>query len=186
MTFISGFLALCTTAGGGAATEVSGSGYARQAVSFSNPASGVSKLAQPFTFGDPAINGPLAGHALYDAPTDGNLLLVMPFPASQPIPFAGPVDAGDVGSITLVLTALATFPSAEAFSGTFGAAAVLGAVYDAAGVIGTFNSSNGFDSSVTLLPQPGGQQLAVHAGQLTAGVALTIASGRLRATAVSP
>ncbi len=113
--FIDGFLALCSTVGTGTCTEPTVAGYARQPISFGPSIKGVAVTAVPFTFG-PAVtsSGTFAGRAIFDAPTAGNLLLVLPFPSARP-PSARLSDAGDVGAIRLLFDALATYPNGDAF-----------------------------------------------------------------------
>jgi len=72
------YVALFTTAtgDGGTGTEVSGGGYARQAVTFGEPTDGVGDNTGAITFG-PATEawGTVTHCALYDAETGGNMLM---------------------------------------------------------------------------------------------------------------
>lgn len=62
-----------TSAGGG--TEVSGGGYVRQAVSFPAPTAGATSNTLPINFPTPSADwGDIAGAALFDASTGGNML----------------------------------------------------------------------------------------------------------------
>ncbi len=134
MTFISGFMGLLSAIGpvGSATTEATGVGYARQPARFSVPRNGVSKLAAPFTFGFAAV-GQTVGRGLWSQPAGGTLLLVLPYgTGARRQPGGGPIDARDVGDITLFLPAMAAFPDGFAFTGTLTAGtATIGTVYDA-------------------------------------------------------
>lgn len=171
MAFINGFLALCSAVGTGTATEMTAPGYARQPISFASPKKGVSVSSRPYSFGTPGLGAAMAGRAIYDAPTGGNLIAVMPFASPRPVPQGGPTDAGDAGWLTLVFTALAAYPDGDAYSGTVAAGAVIGICYDEAAVI-----------SRNAVASPSGYQLQVNSAPLSAGVGLTITRGTLRAT----
>ena len=72
------YLALFTVAPGvgGGGTEVSGGSYARQAVTFSAPASGATSNSGAITFPTATANwGTVVAWGLFDAATSGNLLL---------------------------------------------------------------------------------------------------------------
>jgi len=166
--FVDGYLALCSAVGAGAATEITAPGYARQPISFSTPRNGISVNAEPWSFGY-SLPGPYAGRALYDAPTGGNLLLVLPFAEPRPQPQGGPCDAGDVGSIRVSFAALAGFQNGAAFKGTVAAGALAGTCWDDADVIGP-------------VVQGGGYAVQQRTSPLSAGVALTINRGILEAS----
>jgi len=183
--FISGFLALCSATGTGTCTEFPSGGYARQPIAFGTPKGGLTVNSTPFSFGYPGLPEQVAGRAIYDASTGGNLLLVLPFAAPRPLPGGGPVDAGDVGYIRLLFSAMAAFPDADAFTGTLAAGAISGQCYDSGDIVGTFSTAPNAASGVTLYPI-GGQQLAVRASSLSTGVALTINRGTLQATSSVP
>ena len=126
--FIDGFLAQCSTVGPGTCTEIVSAAYARQSVGFATPTSGRSVNATPFTFGSNGVPS-IAGHAVYDAPTGGNLLLVLPL--ASPAAFGnGVVDAGDVGTLAVIYTGLSGVGDGSAFVGDFAAASVLGTSID--------------------------------------------------------
>jgi hypothetical protein len=177
MNFVSGFLALCSVVGPGTATEIAGSGYARQAISFSNAVNGVSVSSRGYDFGNVGVESNVVGRAIFDAPLGGNLLAVLPHAAPRP-PQGGSIDRGEAGYLTLIVTALAAYPDGGAFSGNFAAGATLGVAYDGDEVIGWASTMPNPASGVTILPR-GGQFLRVRASILTGGVALAVASGVL-------
>lgn len=115
--FLDGYLGRCTATGTGTCTEMSGSGYARQPISFSSPTnSGAITNSIPYTFGSGGT-GNIAGVAVYDAATGGNLLLVIPFsPTNQQVAGTTPaVATRDIGTLKVSLPALATGnPSSQA------------------------------------------------------------------------
>lgn len=170
--FIDGFLALCPTVGVGACTEPTATNYYRQPISFARSINGVSVSSIPFNFGQAVSSaGPFAGRAVFDAPAGGNLLLVLPFPAPRTLGGRIP-DAGDVGTIRLLFDALAAYPNGDAYSGSFAASAAVGQTYDelALRVPWTIQVDGGhYVPNANLTP-------------ITAGVALTITRGILRAT----
>jgi len=170
--FIDGFLALCPTIGPGVCTEPTAAGYLRQPISFARSVNGVSVSSIPFSFGTAISSvGPFAGRAIFDAPTAGNLLMVLPFPTPR-APGGRIPDSGDVAAIRLLFDALAAYPNGDAFSGTFAAGATIGQTYDelALRVPSTIQVDGGhYVLNANLMP-------------ITAGVALTIQRGSLRAT----
>ena len=125
--FIDGYLAECSAVAAGSCTEFATAGYARQPVFFNATAKGATSIATPYTFGG-GFSGTVVGRAIYDAPTGGNLLLVMPL--ATPLVTSQPGDAADVGSIKLNFTVLANYQYGEAYSGAAAAAAVLGTTGD--------------------------------------------------------
>lgn len=141
---LSGFLAQCTAVGTGTCTEQTGTAYARQPISFSNLASGVASQAIPYTYAQ-GVTGNIAGHAVYDALTGGNLLIVIPYAATTAIPSIG--DRGDVGSLKITVPAAAGFP-AEGLNATYQAAATLGTTPDGStvstGIALQFQHGNAF------------------------------------------
>lgn len=175
MNFISGFLGLCTVVGAGTASEVSASGYARQPIAFAMPVSGVSVNVRPWDFGLVNESPPIVGRAVYDAPTGGNLLLVLPHAAAR-APSGGSTDRGDGGDITLNITAFASYPDGGAFNGNFAAGASLGICYDKAEIVGWASTQPNAVSGVTVLSR-GGLYLQVQASTLTTGAGLTITRG---------
>ena len=170
--FIDGFLALCSTVGTGVCTEPTVAGYSRQPISFSASIKGVAVSSVPFTFRPTTTaSGSFAGRAIYDAPTGGNLLLVLPFPSAR-TPSGRATDAGDVGYVRLLFDALATYPTGDAFSGTFALGATVGQWYD------------DLSLNVPWMVQVSGGRYVPSANTMpiTAGVALTITRGVLRAS----
>lgn len=129
-TMLSGFLAQCTAVGTGACTEQTATGYARQPITFGNVANGISNSAVPYTYAQ-AVTGSLAGHAVYDALTGGNLLAVLPYVTSYTIPSIG--DRGDVGALRINVPAAAGMP-AEALNATYQTGATLGTTSDGSAV----------------------------------------------------
>ena len=176
--FIDGYLALCSTVGAGTATELAVPGYARQPIAFGEPEDGVCFSTVPYTFGQAVRwmnNGQQlfpapVGRAIYDAPTGGRLLLVLPFP--QPFaPGRLPWDAGDPGHLRLFFTALQQTHRGAAYTGQIPAGAMAGLCND------------GYDV-VTLhdIGQVQGQERPlINTGTMTAGVGLTMTRGVLAA-----
>jgi hypothetical protein len=109
-SFISGFLAQCTAIGNGTCTEQTATGYARQPISFSRIVNAVSNSASvasvnqstPYYFPQ-SVSGQIAGHAIYDALTGGNLVATIPYAVAVSLPSQG--DRGDVGSLTFTVPA---------------------------------------------------------------------------------
>ncbi|MBV9859878.1 MAG: hypothetical protein JO038_07240 [Alphaproteobacteria bacterium] len=185
MSFISGFLGLCSAVALGTATEVMTPGYSRQPISFDAPrltgldeglpagSMVVSRNSRAWSFGALGA-GPLAGRAIYDAPTGGQLLLVLPYGSGpRPAPMNGPVDSGQPGDISLIFSGVQPLgDAAEAWSGTYPAGAVIGTCFDTNDIAGR--------SVVT-----GGRYgLVFSAGAMSVGSVpqIFIAGGRLMAT----
>lgn len=201
--FISGFLGLLTAASQGAGTEYGGTGYYRQPISFCRPKNGVCHSAVPYNFGmTPSV--PIVGRGIWDAPTGGNLLLVMPFPAgivsnagtpAPGVPFSVqrmPVDRGDVGHLRLAFAALTAYPDGDAYNSTFAAGSILGATSDGndgpwgsgivSGASGTVGG--GIVPSGTVQqdnPQPGVLPV-INLAVLSTASGITIARGILQAS----
>lgn len=114
-----GYLGECSAVTATTCTEPTAAGYARQPIIFNTPTFGKSVNSIPFSYASVTI-GTIAGRALYDAPTGGNLLVVMPLASPLAVPSQG--DRGDVGSLSLTVTALV-----GAFNGSFSQAAVASA-----------------------------------------------------------
>ena len=179
MAFVDGFLGLATAISGGSVTEASGAGYQRQQIAFSIPKAGMSGSSKPYTFG-PAfgsgVSGQLVGRAVYDSPSGGNLLLIMPFPSTRPLPASGPLDMGDDGFLSLTFTAMQSFPDGSAYSGSWTAGSAIGTCYDRAGVLGPSG-----------MVQGGGYVPAsIASTTLTCGANLVIVRGVLQATSTFP
>ena len=173
--FIDGYLALCGTVGTGTATEVTGvPGYVRQPISFGEPTNGVTVNANAYSFGmgtrwtnnGIALYPTPAGRAIFDAPSGGNLLLVLPFASTSG---RLPWDMGDAAHIQLQLSALAGFPRGASFTGRIAAGAAAG------------GCSDRFD-----IVNPGNISQYVNTAVMTAGVALSIKRGILQAAAMVP
>jgi hypothetical protein len=157
--FIDGYLALATAVSAGAATEFSGGGYARQ----------------PIAFG-----------AVYDAPTGGNLLLVLPYPtpiASGRLPW----DAGEAGHLRLFFTALGSIHRGASYTGRITSGAMAGLCSDAYDVVnpvdvsGRTSGAGPFNDPLMGNPRP-----LINTATMTAGVALSVARGVLQAAAEVP
>jgi hypothetical protein len=169
--FINGFLALGTSPSAGAFTEASNSGgttgYARQQIAFGKAVNGVCRNAIPWTFGQSPRS--FTCRAIFDAPTGGNLLMVMPFPT----PLAAgrlPWDFGDVGGLRLVFSALATYPDGDAFTGNLAAATAIGTCNDSYDVVNQVGN---------VVPTSGTYAPVINTAVLYSGVALTITRGVL-------
>jgi hypothetical protein len=121
--FVDGYIALCGAVGTGTCTELSASGYARQPVYFTAPVKGVSPLGNPVSF---QIAATIAGRAIYDAPTGGNLIMVMPVAAT----ITSPGVNYDVGAIKLTFTALAPYQFGETYIGKVAATTAMGTTSD--------------------------------------------------------
>ncbi len=131
--FISGFLAQCTAVATGSCTEQTASGYARQPIVFSAISNATNSTttasvsqAMPYSFAQ-TVGGSIAGHAIYDAPTGGNLLAVLPYAASTTIPSIG--DRGDVGSLGFTVPTAVGYPAAG-LNTIYQAGATIGATPD--------------------------------------------------------
>lgn len=122
---ITGFLADCTAVTTTTCTEFSGTGYGRQPIRLSDPVFGVTVNRGAFSFGN-AVTGPIAGRAIYDAATGGNLVLILPFAAAQTVT----IDQGDVGAISLTVTGLTTLQNAANFSAPYAAGGTVGTMAD--------------------------------------------------------
>ena len=166
--FIDAFLGLCSAVSPGVCTEFAMPGYSRQPISFAKPVGGFSRNAVPWTFGS-GYSAAMAGRAIYDAPTGGNLLLVLPHYTPRPAPMAGSLDNGDVGDITLIFTAMAQYPDGNAFTGLLAAGSTAGWTFDAAEIIGTYSGANGAPAGASVIPLPGPQFRFVWSSPLTVG-----------------
>ena len=167
--FINGFLAVGVPTGLGAFTEFSGPGYARQPISFGEAVDGVSYNSCAYTF-CMTVRG-FSGRAIYDAPSGGNLLLVMPFPT----PFAQgrlPWDAADAGTIRLVFTALQPYHQGAAYSGSFPPATVIGSANDNYDIVNAIGPT-----PLAGLPIP-----TINTAPLSTGVGVTLTRGILAKT----
>ena len=171
--FIDAYLALISAAGPGSCVEVTTPGYARQAIAFSVPTDGVSMSSIPYGFG--MLRTGAIGRAIYDAPTGGNLLLVLPFPT--PLSTWRPLwDGGDVGVIRLVFTVMAGIHRGAAYTGRLAAGTEMGTCSDLYDIGGPTDVSQGL----------GNPRLAIATATMTAGVALSIARGTLTAASNVP
>ncbi len=173
--FIDAYLALVTAAGAGTATEVTLPGYNRQPISFGQPVNGICFSATAFSFGQAFMPNGVVGRAIYDAPTGGNLLLVLPFP----IPLAGtrlPRDSGDQNFLRLAFSALTGVMTGAAYTGRIAADAAAGLTSDRCDIV-TMNDLSQSMSS----PRP-----LINTATMTAGVTLSINRGVLQAASLVP
>ena len=106
---------------------MTGSSYGRQPIAFADArgSTGVVVNRVPYSFGN-GTGGSVAGHAVYDAPTGGNLLLVIPLASTFSPP---PADQGDVGALSITVTNLAVAVPAT-YSGTYAAGGTVGTTPD--------------------------------------------------------
>jgi hypothetical protein len=121
-TMFDGYLADCSAITATSCTELSSAGYARQPISFGDAVKGVSRNTVPYSFGSTG-SGSIVGRALFDAPTGGNLVAVIPLATAITAP---PVDQADSGTITLNVAALAAYQVGRSYSGTIAAGATIG------------------------------------------------------------
>ena len=89
-----------------------------------------------YSFGN-GTGGSVAGHEVYDAPSGGNLLLVIPLASTFSPP---PPDQGDVGALSITVTNLAVAVPATR-SGTYAAGATVRSV---GGLSGVFDQKRAF------------------------------------------
>jgi hypothetical protein len=169
VAFINGYLALCSAVGLGFVTEASARGYTRQPIAFPVPEYGVSMNSKPWNFAFPKV-GTIAGRAVYDAPSGGNLLLVLPFAEPRTTPADGPTDAGNVGDITLIFGGLGGLPDGAAFNLSFDSGAVVGSVYDLTDTVsvGAQVSGGGYEPVTNSSPMSAGVELVLNRGVLAA------------------
>ena len=184
--FIDGYLALATAVSPGAITEFLGGSYARQPIAFGDAVDGVAFSAVPYTFGQAVRLGTVAGRALYDAPTGGNLLLVLPLPtptASGRLPW----DAGEAGHLRLFFTALGSIHRGGSYTGRVAAGAMAGLCSDAYDVVnpsdlsGRTPGAGPFNDPLMSTPRP-----LINTATMTAGVALSVDRGVLQAAVSVP
>ncbi len=135
---IDGWLGQCAAVTALTCTEPTAPGYARQPVSFATLGKGLTVNATPFTFGQAPLPV-VAGRAIFDAPTGGHVLVVLPLAAPYTVPANG--DQADVGGLRFTFAALATYTAAEAFTGSFASGAVLGATPDGSTVTAGTNET---------------------------------------------
>ncbi len=184
--FIDGYLALATAVGPGTATECALPGYARQPIAFSDPVDGIAFNANPFTFGM-ALRAGAVGRAIYDAPTGGNLLLVLPFPT--PIATGRlPWDSGEAGFLRLFFTALQQVHRGASYTGRIAAGAMAGLCSDSADVVSPSDTSGRTPGLAPGAYDPlmGNPRPLINTATMTAGVALSLNRGVLEAAALVP
>ena len=179
MSFVDGFLSLCSAAGSGAVTEM---GLSRQPISFAltearHPltlAAGIARSTRPVQFPAAGITGPAAGFGLFDSPTGGDLLLALPLYAPRPPSGGGWAYQADVGDLWLSIAALASNPLPESFSGTFAAGATLGSFFDTPEIVGPQSIVSGgsyIAAGLQAMPATSGVALAIFRGTLAAASA---------------
>ena len=123
-----GWLADCTAVTATTCTELTATGYARQPVVFNVPAFGKSVNTAPYSFAQ-TVTGTIAGRALYDAATGGNLDVVMPLATPLAI-VSPPGDRGDVAALSLTVTALAGAPNGSFSQAAVASGAAVGTTQD--------------------------------------------------------
>lgn len=154
-------------------TELTAPGYSRQPIQFNNAVAGVCFSANAYSFGS-TVRGAV-GRAIYDAPSGGNLLLVMPF-AMPTAPARLPWDSGAQGHLRLFLTALQPYLSGRAYTGRLSAGAVIGAASDLHDLV----------NAADLSQDPANPPPLINLAPLSAGVALSINRGVLQAASMVP
>jgi hypothetical protein len=112
--FIDAWVGLVTAVNGATFTEFARSDYGRQPISFGKAAYGVAKNSTPYQFtrGLP----PMAGLALFNAPTGGTCLFTYAFPAI--VAYGSLGEGGDAGTLCFTFTDLLNDPTGGV--GTFG------------------------------------------------------------------
>lgn len=132
---IDGWLGQCSATAAAACTEPTSASYARQPISFASPIKGVTISSTPYQFSQAGL-GTVAGRAIFDAPTGGHLLVVLPLATSYAVPSQG--DYGDVGALRFTWSAMTGIANGDAFSSSFLAGATVGATPDGSAVtVGT-------------------------------------------------
>ncbi len=172
--FISGYLGLVSAIGTGTVTELTTAGYARQPIQFSIPKAGVCVNSVPYNFGRSVRPG--VGRAIWDAPSGGNLLLLLPL--TSPAPAARPNwDQQDVGGLRLVFTALTSYLDGTSFNA---------ALASPSQICGTCNDSFDIISRGAVVnPQNGFYVDQINTAQMTAGAYLQAYGGVLSVTPAS-
>ena len=135
---IDGWLAQCSAVAAAACTEPTASTYARQPISFASPVKGLTVNATTYQFSQANL-GTVAGRAIFDAPTGGHLLLVLPLAAGYAVPIQG--DYGDVGALRFTWTSMTAIANGDAFSASFLAGSTVGATPDGSSVTAGTNES---------------------------------------------
>ena len=164
---LDGYAALCSAVAAGSCTEFTAAGYARQPVSFADAVMGVSSNATPLSFG-PGGTGTVAGRAVYDAASGGNLVAVIPL-ATPLVQTAQ--NLADAGSVRLTMAALAALQNGRLYSGTAAPGSVLGATLDGSAV--TAGVKDVFRSGVLTAAVPSFDASAVGPLTQVSGFALT-------------
>ncbi len=165
--FVAGFLALGQPTGPGQFAELALPGYARQPIAFGDVVDGNCYNVNAYSFGQ-TVRG-YSGRAIYDSPSGGALLLVLPFPTPL-APGRLPWEAMDASTLRLTFTAMQPYHNGLAYTGTILAGAVAGTCNDAADIQNTAQSIAGNPSPI------------INTAQMTAGVGLTITRGTLAKT----
>jgi hypothetical protein len=120
--FIDGYIAECTAVTTTSCTEPSYTNYGRQPVYFNTPANnGYLASALRFQFASPSAGLTFTGRAIFDAPTGGRLLMVIPATFTPPYPG----DVGETGSVSFTLSN-STGLLGDAISATYATGATLG------------------------------------------------------------
>lgn len=124
-----GYVADCTAVTSTSCTEITTTGYNRQAVTMNGIAGGVVVNGNYFTFSQAGTGGAtIAGRAIYDAVTGGNLLAVIPVATALVLPTYG--DRVDVGGLKFTLTGYSAVLNADAITANWAAGASIGTTAD--------------------------------------------------------
>jgi len=128
-----GYLAECTAVTTTSCTEITTTGYARQPISFNGLYGGVVSNATYFSFSQAGTGGAtIAGRAIYDAATGGNLVAVIPVASALTLPVIG--DRGDTGTIKFTLTGYSTIVNVDAVNTNWLAGTAIGTTPDGSSV----------------------------------------------------
>ena len=128
-----GWLGDCVAVTATSCTEVTTAGYARQAVSMSGLSGGVVVNTNSITFPQVGTgNAVLAGRAVYDAPTGGNLVLVLPVATAYSVPTIG--DRLDTGAVKFTIAGYTGTVSADVISAAWQAGTAIGTTTDGSSV----------------------------------------------------
>jgi len=189
MSFLGGFLGLCSSVSTGSATEVTGiTGYARCPISFEAPhptradeglpagSTVVARNIRGWGFASGLAAGQVVGRALWDHPTQGagSLLLVLPFGNSaRPFGSGGRYDRGEPGDLTLIFTDVQAIGDGEVWSTKYAAGSVIGTCFDSADIISRAAQVN---------PQNGHYIMNYAAGVISTASPLYVTGGRMQAT----
>jgi hypothetical protein len=169
-----GYLAECTAVTATTCTEIATTGYNRQAITFNGLAGGLVTSGNYYSFSQSGTGGAtIAGRAVYDAATGGNLLAVIPVATSVVLPTYG--DRGSPGSLQFTLTGYSGVYSADAISANWLAGTTIGTAPDGSSVSVGVNVQMGRGKAAAYV---GGLDPLYSVGNVqTTGFAVTIPNG---------